>query len=106
MLSNKSNISLSDLQSYIKKTDHNPDLKHAYFLKLIEEIGELGDVLRQIDFKGVKAKHSDTGHIKGTLDEELYDCLYYILALANIYDVDLTKAHHLKTAYNKNRMDH
>jgi NTP pyrophosphatase (non-canonical NTP hydrolase) len=99
-------ISLSQLQSYIKNKDHNPELKHAYFLKLVEEVGELSDIIRKIDFKNIKAKYSDTGNIKGTLDEELYDCLYYILALSNIYDVDLTQAFFLKEDYNQSRLDH
>lgn len=34
-------ISIKKLQDFIKSKDFNPDMKHGYFLKLIEEVGEL-----------------------------------------------------------------
>ena len=43
------NITLKSLQEFIKAKDHNPELKHAYFMKLVEEVGELGRVLRKND---------------------------------------------------------
>lgn len=41
-------------------------------------------------------RYEDTQNIKGTLEEELYDVLYYVLALANLYEVDLETIMHLK----------
>lgn len=86
-------ITLSFLQEYIKKKDYKPDLKHAYFLKLIEEFGELSEVLR-------KNKRMENESIKGTIEEELYDVLYYVLALANVYEVDLENCFLLKEDIN------
>ena len=37
--------------------------------------------------KGLKAQNAED--IKGTIDEELWDIIYYAIAIANIYDIDL-----------------
>lgn len=89
-------ISINKLQEFIKSKDFNPDLKHWYFLKLIEEVGELSEAIR----KDLRLKD---GNIKGTVEEELYDVLYYILALANIYDINLEESIQLKERINKER---
>ena len=38
----------------------------------------------------------DTNNIKGTLEEELYDVLYYTICLANMYNIDLENCAILK----------
>ncbi|MDF2960206.1 MAG: hypothetical protein K0S39_1941 [Paenibacillus sp.] len=88
-------LTLKELQHYIKKTDHNPDNKHHYFYKLIEETGELSEVIRK------NQRMADIGTIKGTIEEELYDVLYYVAALANVYDIDLQECFILKEEINK-----
>jgi NTP pyrophosphatase (non-canonical NTP hydrolase) len=88
-------MTLSQLQEYIKQFDHNPEKRTAYFMKLIEEVGELSEVLR----KGKRL--SETGTIKGTIEEELCDVLYYLAALANVYDINLNKCFQLKDELNK-----
>jgi NTP pyrophosphatase (non-canonical NTP hydrolase) len=84
------NITIKELQNYIRERDYKPELKNAYFQKLIEEVGELAEVLR----KDIRLEQQGT--IKGTIEEELYDVLYYVVGLANIYDIDLEKCFHLK----------
>ena len=71
------------LQSYIKQKDFQPELLKDYFLKLAEEVGELSRAIR----KEQKAQNSED--IKGTIGEELWDVIYYAIAVANIYDIDL-----------------
>jgi NTP pyrophosphatase (non-canonical NTP hydrolase) len=67
-----------------------------YFYKLIEEVGELAEVLR--------ANTRMIGHeIKGTIEEELTDVLYYVAALANIHGIDLDQCFKLKDAVNAAR---
>ncbi|MFD2638703.1 MazG nucleotide pyrophosphohydrolase domain-containing protein [Piscibacillus salipiscarius] len=90
-------ITVKDLQKYIKAKDFKPDLKHTYFHKLIEEVGELSEVLR----KNKRIEQSDS--IKGTIEEELYDVLYYVIGLANVYDIDLEECFHLKEEINKEK---
>ena len=90
-------ISIKYLQSYIKAKDYHPELEKDYFLKLAEEVGELSRAMR----KGLKA--SDDSNIEGTLDEELWDVIYYVLAIANLYDIDLEQVIKAKEDLNQRR---
>ena len=42
----------------------------------------------------------DSENIKETIEEELYDVIYYIVCLANIYDIDLEECARLKEQLN------
>ena len=77
------NTTVKYLQNYIKAKDHHPELLKDYMLKLTEEVGELSRAVR----KGLKAP--DTDNIKGTIDEEIRDVIYYAPAVANLYDIDV-----------------
>lgn len=67
-----------------------------YYLKLVEEVGELAEVIR----KDARLEKNE-GRIKGTIEEELCDVLYYVAALANVYDIDLESCFEQKDAINK-----
>lgn len=67
-----------------------------YFLKLIEEVGELSEVIR-------KNKRMEDNFIKGTIEEELSDVLYYVLVIANTYDIDLEECFRMKEDLNRER---
>ena len=83
-------ISISYLQEYIKAKDYQPELKELYFLKLAEEVGELSRAMRK------NLRPTSENDIKETVDEELWDVIYYAIALANCYDIDLEKVIPLK----------
>lgn len=85
------------LQNYIKQKDYHPELLKDYFLKLSEEIGELSRAMR----KGLKAHNNES--IKGTIDEELWDVIYYTIAIANLYDIDLEQVIKTKEEMNQIR---
>ncbi len=85
------------LQNYIRQKDCHPELLKDYFFKLAEEVGELSRAMR----KGLKA--SDPEDIKGTIDEELWDVIYYAIAIANLYDIDLEQVIKAKSALNESR---
>ena len=85
------------LQNYIKQKDYHPELLKDYFLKLSEEVGELSRAMR----KGLKAQNGKD--IKGTIDEELWDVIYYAIAIANLYDVDLEQVIKIKSEMNQIR---
>lgn len=87
-------MTLFELQAYIRRKDFHPTLQHRYFQKLIEEVGELAEAIRK------DSRMTAGGGIKGTLEEELYDVLYYVAALANVYEVDLQQCFELKEALN------
>ncbi|TOQ08883.1 nucleotide pyrophosphohydrolase, partial [Vibrio parahaemolyticus] len=40
-------MKLSELQRYIKEFDYAPEQSEHYFLKLIEEVGELSESIRK-----------------------------------------------------------
>lgn len=74
------------LQQYIKSKDYAPNLIKDYYLKLAEETGELANAIRKC------AVREPGASIKGTIDEELWDIIYYVLAIANCYGVDMEGA--------------
>jgi len=83
-------ISIEYLQEYIKEKDYKPDLKDRYFMKLAEEVGELSRAMR-------KNLHAESeSEIKEAIDEEIWDVIYYAIALANCYDINLEKVIPLK----------
>ena len=96
------NITIKYLQQYIKDKDFKPELKEGYFMKLVEEVGELAEVIR----KNQRYRGDHNKAIKGTIEEELYDVLYYVIALANVFNVDLEECCRLKEEINKERTDH
>lgn len=88
-------ISIKYLQNYIKAKDYNPELVKDYFLKLSEEVGELSKAIR----KDLRSQNSDD--IKGTIDEEIWDVIYYTLAIANLYDIDMEQVIKIKEQMNQ-----
>jgi len=60
-----------------------------------EEVGELSEVLRK------NKRMTEQDDIKGTIEEELYDVLYYVLALANVYGIDLERSFEKKEEINR-----
>lgn len=85
------------LQNYIKQKDYPPELLKDYFFKLSEEVGELSRAMR----KGLKAPNDK--EIKRTIDEELWDIMYYAIAIANFYNVDLEKVIKTEAAISQSR---
>ena len=85
------------LQTFIRQKDYHPELLKDYFLKLSEEVGELSRAMR----KGLKA--TDGHEIKGTIDEECWDVIYYALAIANLYDIDIEQVIKVKSEMNEIR---
>ena len=52
-------------------------------MKLAEETGELSRAIRK------NLRPTAETQIKETIEEELWDVIYYALAIANCYDIDL-----------------
>ena len=67
-------------------------------LKLNEEYGELAENIR-------KNLRYNGKNIKGTIEEELFDIFYYIIAIANDYNIDLEEIFHIKDKINKEKYD-
>lgn len=91
------NTTIKYLQNYIKSKDYHPELKKDYFLKLSEEVGELSRAMR----KSILAVDADK--IKGTIDEELWDVIYYALTIANCYNIDIESTIKAKEEINNKK---
>ena len=79
-------LSLELLEDYLKETYKNGK-EQGLFMKLVEEIGEVAEVLNIR--AGRKAGVSDTND---NLANELVDVIHYAVAIAAINNIDLTKA--------------
>ncbi|MCI8347662.1 MAG: hypothetical protein HFJ12_06950 [Bacilli bacterium] len=87
-------MNISDLQRLINQIDHKNNAIDKYFYKLSEEVGELAKSIR-------KNKRLDSECIiKDTIEEELYDIIYYVICIANLYNIDLEKCMILKEKLN------
>ena len=97
-------LTIKRIQEYLiekYKISKPQEIKNTnrYFLKLIEEVGELAEAIR----KGNRIKDDK---IKGTIEEEIIDVLYYTVMLANTYDIDIEKCFRLKEGLNAKRYNH
>lgn len=88
------------LQNYIKQKDYHPDRLKDYFFKLCEEVGELSSAIRQ------NCRAENPAQIKGTIDEELWDVMYYVIAIANLYNIDLESVIKAKEEINQKKYAH
>ena len=94
---------LKYLQDFIWHKDYgytetlNDETLFHLMLKLTEEVGELSRAV----FK--KARYNDPDNIRGTIDEELYDILYYTFCLAGFYGIDMETTVERKEALNAAR---
>jgi len=95
----KDNMTVKELQAYIKTIDHKPDLKMQVMLKLVEEVGELSVEIRKELSQGL------TKDLKKNIKHELYDIIHFVNHIANIYDIDLVEAIQEKDEINKVRYD-
>jgi NTP pyrophosphatase (non-canonical NTP hydrolase) len=94
----KTPITLKKLQKYVSKRDNKTAKKMAYFMKFIEEVGELSEMIKKE--KKFNPEDERAKAIKHTVDEEIADVLYYLVVLANIHDIDLEEAFLRKMSYN------
>lgn len=90
-------ITVKYLQDYIKSKDFRPDETSVYYMKLSEEMGELARAMRR------DLRPTGASPLKETIDEELWDIMYYVIALANCYGVDLERVIPAKEALNNRK---
>jgi len=91
------NMTVKELQAYIKTIDYKPKQKMQVMLKLVEEVGELSVEIRKELTEGL------TDELKQNIEYELYDIIHFVNHIANIYDIDLVKAIQEKDEINKIR---
>lgn len=81
------NISIEALQAYLADRYGGWATEQSMFMKLVEEIGEVAEVLN----KRAGRKASEEANLSEQLGTELADMLHYIVAIAAINDIDLER---------------
>lgn len=79
-------ITIDALQAYLSDRYGDWADEQGLFIKLVEEIGEVAEVLN----KRAGRKTSDETDLKEQLGTELADMLHYIVAIAAINDIPLS----------------
>ena len=80
-------ITIEALQQYLAHRYGGWGKEESMFMKLVEEIGEVAEVLH----KKASRKANDEDNINEQLGIELADMLHYILAIAALNDLDLER---------------
>lgn len=80
-------ITIEALQQYLAHRYGGWGNEESMFMKLVEEIGEVAEVLN----KKAGRKANDEDNINEQLGIELADMLHYILAIAALNDLDLER---------------
>ncbi|WP_079478957.1 MazG nucleotide pyrophosphohydrolase domain-containing protein [Halobacillus salinus] len=78
-------LSFQDLQRYLELKYKEEATSSALFMKLVEEVGEVAEVLNQVE-----GRKEDSG--EASLEQELVDVIHYAVAIASINDINLTEA--------------
>ena len=78
-------ITIEALEAYLKQRYGGWGTEQAMFMKLVEEIGEVAEVLN----KRAGRKSSEESNLQEELGTELADMLHYIVAIAAINGIDL-----------------
>ena len=78
-------ISIRDYETYLY--DHYKDhgIDSSLFMKLVEEVGEVAEVLNKRDGR----KASDIESLQQQLGNELADVVHYALAIASLNHIDM-----------------
>lgn len=78
-------LTIQELQDYLALKYQDTLSSSAAFMKLVEEIGEVAEVLNMME--GRKAGSED----RASLAKELADVIHYTVAIASHNDIDLTQ---------------
>ena len=79
------NITIEGLQAYLQDRYSGWATEQSMFMKLVEEVGEVAEVLNKRDGR----KASDRGDFKAQLGNELVDVIHYAVAIAALNHIDL-----------------
>ena len=80
-------ITIEALEAYLKHRYGGWGNEQGMFMKLVEEIGEVAEVLN----KKSGRKFSEEADLQAQLGTELADMLHYIVAIAALNDLDLER---------------
>lgn len=79
-------ITIEALESYLQERYSGWTTEQGLFMKLVEEVGEVAEVLN----KRSGAKAAEGSDLGTELGRELYDVIHYAVAIAAVNGLDLT----------------
>ena len=81
-------VSVRDYEDYLYDHYKKHGIDSSLFMKLVEEVGEVAEVLNKRDGR----KASDNEDLKTELANELVDVIHYTFAIASLNQIDLNDA--------------
>ncbi len=79
------NFTIKELEDYLLENYSNRVVDQSLFMKLVEEIGEVAEVLN----KKAGRKASDDENLQNQLGKELADVIHYAVAIAALNGIDM-----------------
>lgn len=95
-------ILISELQDYLYDNHKNSGVDQGLFMKLVEEVGEVAEVLN----KKAGRKASGDEDLKSQLGNELADVIHYTIAIAALNDIDINETIIAKDKYASIKYNH
>lgn len=80
-------ITIEELEAYLLNHYSNDGIDQSLFMKLVEEIGEVAEVLN----KKAGRKASGDEDLQAQLGNELADVIHYAIAIAALNGLDMNK---------------
>ena len=81
-------LSITDYEDYLYEHYKTNGIDTSLFMKLVEEVGEVAEVLNKRDGR----KASDNEDLNSQLAGELVDVIHYAFAIASLNQIDLNDA--------------
>lgn len=81
-------LSITDYEDYLYDHYKSSGIDTSLFMKLVEEVGEVAEVLNKRDGR----KASDSEDLNSQLANELVDVIHYAFAIASLNQIDLNNA--------------
>lgn len=78
-------ITIKELQEYLFDHYHSDGIDQSLFMKLVEEIGEVAEVLN----KKAGRKAAGNEDLQEQLGQELADVIHYTVAIAALNEIDM-----------------
>ena len=82
------NIRIAEYEAYLFEHYKDHGIDTSLFMKLVEEVGEVAEVLNKRDGR----KATDGEDLKSQLANELVDVIHYAVAIAALNQIDLNDA--------------
>lgn len=95
-------ILISEIQEYLHDHYINGGIDQSLFMKLVEEIGEVAEVLN----KKAGRKSFVDEDLKSQLGNELADVIHYAIAIAALNDIDINETIIAKDKYASIKYNH